>query len=244
VNALAGGGTLISFPTLTAVGVPIVSANVTSTVALCPGYLGGAFAQRDSVRRQRARLRVLAPAGILGGLTGGILLLATGDALLRQLVPFLILIACALLAAQEHIRTMVEARRRRRREVDVRSRELPAHGVSVAAVAAVFGASVYGGYFGGALGIVFLGVLGVFLVDDLREVNALKQSMSLIVNVTAALFFLTSGRVWWVAAAFLAVGSLLGGNLGGRLIGRIDPGLLRWVVVTIGVVVAVVYLVR
>jgi uncharacterized protein len=244
VNALAGGGTLISFPTLTAVGVPIVSANVTSTVALCPGYLGGAFAQRDSVRRQRARLRVLAPAGVLGGLTGGILLLATGDALLRQLVPFLILLACALLAAQEHIRDRVEARRRRRREADVRGRALPAHGVSVAAVAAVFVASIYGGYFGGALGIVFLGVLGVFLVDDLREVNALKQSMSLIVNVTAAVFFLTSGRVWWVAAALLAVGSLLGGNLGGRLVGRIDPGVLRWVVVTIGVVVAVVYLVR
>lgn len=241
VNAVAGGGTLISFPALTAVGLPVVSANVTSTVALSPGYLGGALAQRAAVGRQWDRLRVLAPAGVLGGLAGGVLLLVTGDELLERLVPYLILSASALLAGQERVRTMVERRRSRRPD---RTGPLPDHGISVTATVAVFGAAVYGGYFGAGLGIVFLAVLGAFLPDDLREVNALKQSLSFVVNLTAATFFLFSGRVWWLAALVMAVGALAGGHLGGRVAVHLDPGVLRWVVVAIGIGVAVVYLVR
>ncbi len=240
VNAVAGGGTLISFPALTAVGVPIVSANVTSTVSLSPGYVGGAYAQRGSVRAQWARLRVLAPAGALGGLLGGVLLLATGDELLERLIPFLILFACALLAGQDRVRSAIE-RRRARPGANVAVAD---HGLTTAAVATVFVASIYGGYFGAGLGIVFLAVLGVFLPDDLTDVNALKQAMSVVVNVTASLFFLFSGRVWWGAAAVMAVGALIGGNLGGRLADRLDPNVFRWLVVVIGVVVAVVYAVR
>ncbi len=240
VNAVAGGGTLISFPALTAVGVPIVSANVTSTVSLSPGYVGGAYAQRGSVRRQWGRLRVLAPAGAVGGLLGGVLLLATGDELLERLIPFLILLASALLAGQERVRRMVERRRTRR------NRATPAadHGLTAAAVITVFVASIYGGYFGAGLGIVFLAVLGVFLPDDLTDVNALKQAMSVVVNVTASLFFLFSGKVWWGAALVMAVGALVGGNLGGRLAGRLDPDVFRWLVVAIGVVVAGIYFAR
>lgn len=241
VNAVAGGGTLISFPALTAVGLPVVSANVTSTVALSPGYLGGALAQRDAVGRQWGRLRVLAPAGVLGGLAGGVLLLLTGDELLERLVPYLILSACALLAGQERVRTMVERRRSRR---PPRAGARPDHGISVPATVAVFGASIYGGYFGAGLGIIFLAVLGAFLPDDLREVNALKQSLSFVVNLTAATFFLFSGRVWWLAALIMAVGALVGGHLGGRVAVHLDPGVLRAVVVVIGIGVAVVYLVR
>jgi len=241
VNAVAGGGTLISFPALTGVGLPVVSANVTSTVALSPGYLGGALAQRESVRRQRDRLRVLAPAGILGGLAGGALLLLTGDELLERLVPFLILAASGLLAGQERIRTWLE-RRRALRPAGARSR--PDHGISAGAVVAVFAASIYGGYFGAGLGIVFLAVLGALLPDDLRDVNALKQSMSFVVNLTAATFFLFSGRVWWLAALIMAVAALGGGHLGGKLAVHLNPQVLRAVVVAIGVGVAIVYLVR
>jgi uncharacterized membrane protein YfcA len=240
VNAVAGGGTLISFPALTAVGLPIVSANVTSTVSLSPGYVGGAYAQRGSVRAQRDRLRVLAPAGAFGGLLGGLLLLATGDDLLERLIPFLILFACALLAGQDRVRSVIE-RRRTRSGAD---RSVADHGLTTAAVAMVFLASIYGGYFGAGLGIVFLAVLGVFLPDDLTDVNALKQAMSVVVNVTASLFFVFSGRVWWGAAAVMAVGALVGGNLGGRLAGRLHPAVFRWIVVAIGIVVAMVYLVR
>src|SRR5512137_2196106 len=107
VNALAGGGTLITFPMLTAVGIPAVHANVTNTVALCPGYLGGTLAQSKELRGQRARLSVLIPAGIIGGLIGGVLLLKTGERLFRQLVPFLILLASALLAVQEPLRVWI-----------------------------------------------------------------------------------------------------------------------------------------
>ena len=241
VNAVAGGGTLISFPTLTAVGVPIVSANVTSTVALSPGYLGGALAQRDSVRRQWDRVRVLAPAGVLGGLGGGVLLLVTGDDLLRRLVPWLILLACALLAGQEKVRDLVERRRARR---PAPTGAAATHGVSAGAIVAVFVASVYGGYFGAGLGIVFLAVLGALLPDDLREVNALKQTMSLVVNLTAAVFFVFSGRVWWLAALVMAIGALAGGNVGGLVAERLDPRVLRAVVVVIGIGIAVVYFVK
>jgi uncharacterized membrane protein YfcA len=242
VNAVAGGGTLISFPALTAVGVPIVSANVTSTVALCPGYVGGSFAQRDAVRRQWTRLRVLAPACAAGGLLGGVLLLATGDSLLDRLIPFLILFASALLAAQNRVRDLVA--RRRARQAEAGARALADHGLSVAAIATVFVASIYGGYFGAGLGIVFLAVLGVFLTEDLTEINAVKQALAVVVNVTAAVFFLLSGRVWWVAALVMAVGALVGGNLGGRLATRLDPDVFRWLVVALGLVVATVFFVR
>jgi uncharacterized membrane protein YfcA len=238
VNAVAGGGTLLSFPALTAVGVPIVSASVTSTVALSPGYLGGALAQGAALRRQWGRVRVLAPVCVLGGLTGGVLLLVTSDEVLDQLIPFLILAACALLAGQDRVRAIVERRRARA------GHRTPDHGIGPGALAVLFAAAVYGGYFGGGLGIVLLAVLGTVLPDDLREVNALKQTMAFAVNLTAAAFFLFSGRVWWGAAAVMAVAALGGGHLGGRLAGRLDPAVLRRVVVAVGVVVAVVYVVR
>jgi len=244
VNAVAGGGTLISFPALTAIGVPIVSANVTSTIALTPGYVGGAYAQRDSVRRQWNRLRILAPAGALGGLLGGVLLLTTSDDLLRLLIPYLILLSCALLAGQDKVSDLVEARRARRQASEQGARERADHGLSAAAVITVFLASIYGGYFGAGLGIVFLAVLGVFLPDDLTDVNALKQALAVVVNLTAAAFFVFSGRVWWGAALVMAIGAVLGGNLGGRVAGRLDPLVFRWIVVAIGVGIAIVYLVR
>lgn len=245
VNAVAGGGTLISFPALTAVGVPIVSANVTSTIALSPGYVGGSVAQRDGIRRQWPRLRLFAPLAALGGLAGGALLVATDDDLLRRLIPWLILLSCALLAGQDRIRAAVETRRARRaqRRPDG-ARALGDHGVSLAAVVTVFVAAIYGGYFGAGLGIIFLAVLGIFLPDDLTELNALKQALSVVVNLTAAVFFVFSGLVWWGAAAVMALGAVVGGNLGGRLAARLDPRLFRRGVVAIGVAVALVYLVR
>ncbi|MDQ5853657.1 MAG: sulfite exporter TauE/SafE family protein, partial [Chloroflexota bacterium] len=104
VNALAGGGTLITFPLLTAVGVPAVAANVTNTVALCPGYLGATLAQANDLRGQQRRLWLLVPSAVIGGIAGGILLLNTGDRVFRMLVPFLILLAAGLLAVQERLR--------------------------------------------------------------------------------------------------------------------------------------------
>ena len=235
VNALAGGGTLITFPTLVAVGVPAVSANVTNTVALSPGYLGGTYGQREDLDGQGRRLRLLAPAAVLGGLVGGILLLATGEELFRDLVPFLILGASGLLAVQERIRAWIG------RRLVPRSGSDPGEAWIVLPA---FAASVYGGYFGAGLGVIFLAVLGLVVEDTLTRINALKQALSFLVNVTAAAFFVFSGRVVWSAALVMAVGALLGGSIGGRLAGRLPAHVLRGVVVVIGLIVGIVYLVR
>jgi uncharacterized membrane protein YfcA len=235
VNALAGGGTLITFPTLVAVGVPAVSANVTNTVALSPGYLGGTYGQREDLDGQGRRLRLLAPAAVVGGLVGGILLLATGEELFRDLVPFLILGASGLLAVQERIRAWIG------RRLVPRSGSDPGE---VWVVLPAFAASVYGGYFGAGLGVILLAVLGLVVEDTLTRINALKQALSFLVNVTAAAFFVFSGRVVWSAALVMAVGALLGGSIGGRLAGRLPAHVLRGVVVVIGLIVGVVYLVR
>lgn len=236
VNAVAGGGTLISFPVLTAVGLPAVAANVTNTVALSPGYISGAHAQREDLAGQRRRVWVLAPVGVVGGVVGGILLLVTGEELFRRLVPWLILAACGLLAAQPRVQRWVAAQAGRRGRVPVA--DAPPGPVAVAAVAV---ASVYGGYFGAGLGIILLAVLGAVLHDDLVRVNALKQVLSIAVNVAATVFFVFSGRVVWAAAVAVAVGALLGGRVGGRLVRRLPAPVLRGVVITVGVFVATVF---
>ncbi len=237
VNALAGGGTLITFPMLTAVGVPALAANVTNTVALCPGYFGATLAQRSDLRGQRRRMLLLLPAGALGGIAGGILLLNTGERLFRALVPLLILLASGLLAVQEPVRAWLV-----RRAGAARTDAGPGSGAAGALPVGL--AAVYGGYFGAGLSVIVLAVLGLTLDDSLTRLNALKQSISLSVNVAAALLFLFSGQVVWPAAAVMAAGALAGGAMGGRLAGRVRPSTLRWIVVATGVTVAVVYLAR
>lgn len=235
VNALAGGGTLITFPMLTAVGVPAVAANVTNTVALCPGYLGATFAQSKDLRGQRARLWLALPAAVAGGVAGAVLLLNTGERTFRLLVPYLILLASVLLALQEPLRAWLV-----RRQGPGRS---PA-GAERWAALPMAGAAVYGGYFGAGLSVIVLAALALTIDDTLTRLNALKQAVAFSVNVAAAVFFVFSGHVDWPAAGVMAVGALVGGSLGGRLAGRISPVTLRRVVVVIGVLVAIVYLVR
>lgn len=235
VNALAGGGTLITFPTLMAIGVPAVAANVTNTVALCPGYLGATFAQSKDLQGQRRRMWLVLPAGIIGGVLGGVLLLSTEERVFRTLVPFLILLASALLAVQNPVRAWLQ------RQSAHRNGTRSSEGVAMLPVGL---AAVYGGYFGAGLSVIVLAVLGLFLSDSLTRLNALKQSVAFAVNIAAAVFFVFSGQVQWLLALVMAVGALLGGSLGGRLAGRIKASTLRWIVVTIGVVVATVYFIR
>jgi uncharacterized membrane protein YfcA len=226
VNAIAGGGTLITFPTLVAIGIPTVSANVTNTVALCPGYLGGAHAQRAELVGQRGLLRRLALAGVVGALVGSILLLATSDETFEFVVPFLILVACGLLLFQDRLRAAVELHR--------------PHGTHRAALPAVmFAGAVYGGYFGAGLGIMMLAVLGILLSEPMRRLNAVKSAMALLINGVAAVFFAFSGEVVWELTPIMAVASLVGGHLGGRIASRLDPRLFRLLVVAFGVAVAV-----
>jgi len=236
VNALAGGGTLISFPMLLALGVPPISANVTNTVALVPGYLGGTVAQRADLDRQGRRLRVLMPAAALGGLAGAALLLLTPESVFEVLVPILILAAVGVLALGDAVKRRVAERISR--AVDGAPEHLlgPAIGV--------FAAAIYGGYFGGGLGIIVLAVLGVILVDSLTRLNALKQATSLVVNAVAAGVFVVFGDVVWSAAGVMLVCAVVGGYLGGTLAGRVPARVLQRIVLVIGVAVAVGYAVR
>jgi uncharacterized membrane protein YfcA len=235
VNALAGGGTLITFPMLMAVGIPAVPANITNTVALCPGYLGGTFAQWRDLRGHERRLWLLAPAGALGGVAGGLLLLNTGETMFRALVPYLILLATGLLAVQDRLRTWLLSRG---------NGGEAANPHETWTMLPVFLAAIYGGYFGAGLSVIVLAVLGLVLEDTLTRLNALKQIISFSVNIAAAIFFLFSGQIVWPAMLVMAVGSLAGGVLGGRLAGRIKPAMLRRLVVTAGVIIALFYLVR
>lgn len=234
-NALAGGGTLITFPTLLAVGLPSVAANITNTVALCPGYLGGSLAQKEDLRGQGKRLLWMLPVGALGGVFGGYLLLISGEKLFSQLVPYLILGATALLAVQDPLRKWLL--RHSQPGLESSSNEK-------AALLPVWLAAVYGGYFGAGMSVIILAVLGLVVEDTLTRLNALKQLIGLCVNVAAAIYFLFSGQVYWLVALVMAVGALLGGAMGGRLAGKVKPATLRTIVVAIGLVVGVIYLVK
>ncbi len=235
INALAGGGTLITFPALVALGLPAVAANITNTIALSPGYIGGTLAQANDLKGQGKRLWLLIPAGAIGGVIGGILLLYSGEKIFRALVPFLILLASGLLAIQDPVRAWLL----RRAEKNV------AHTPSEKwAMLPVGLAAIYGGYFGAGLSVIVLAVLGLVVEDTLTRLNALKQIIGFSVNFAAAIFFLFSGKVVWPVAVVMMVGALLGGALGGRLAGRVKPATLRWIVVTIGVIVSIIYFIK
>src|SRR5512139_3557416 len=235
VNALAGGGTLITFPVLTAVGIPPVAASITNTVALSPGYFGATLAQLKDIRGQERRLKLLLPAGAIGGIVGGVLLLQTTDKLFRELVPYLILMAAILLALQDRLRAWLLRRL-------AQSGRTGLH--EAWAIPPVFLQSIYGGYFGACLSVILLALLGLVLEDTVTRLNGLKQAIAFSVNIAAAIFFLFSGQVVWLAAIVMAVGAVMGGALGGRLAGRVKPSSLRRIVVVIGLIVGVIYLVR
>lgn len=229
VNAIAGGGSLLSFPALLAIGLPAVVANVTNTVALAPGYVGATLAQRRQLRGQGTRLRQLLLAALLGGLCGGLLLLHSSERLFTALVPWLILSGSLLLAAQEPLRHWLQRR--------ARAHDQP-QSERVAALP-VFVASIYGGYFGAGLSVILLALLAITLEDNLTRLSALKQVLALASNLAAALLFLLVAPGAWIPAVVMAVASMAGGVVGGKLAGRLNPQLLRGLVVTIGVTVAI-----
>jgi uncharacterized membrane protein YfcA len=231
VNAIAGGGSLITFPALLAGGMLPVTASLTNTVALCPGYVGATFAQRRDLAGQRSRLIMLVPVSAVCGVLGALLLLHTRDAAFKAIVPYLILLAAALLAAQNWLRSWLVAR--------------AAGGHSEAWAMVPMGlTAVYGGYFGAGMGVMMLAAFSVVLGDTLTRLNALKQVSSLAINVGAAAVFVGSGRVDWPIAGVMFAASAAGGALGGLVASRIPPAVLRWTVVALAVVVAIVYLVK
>lgn len=234
-NAVAGGGSLIAFPALLWTGQGAVAANVTNTVSLWPGYLAGGLSYRDQLAEDRDRAVPLAVVGAVGGAAGSALLLVAPPGVFDAIVPYLVLLAVALLAAQPRIKAAVDLRRARRSDGTPHSQ--------VPLFAAILLGSVYGGYFGGGLGVILLAVLGIFLPDDLGRLNGLKNALALVVNTLALVAFGLFGPVSWLAVAVVGPAAMAGGVIGSRAARRLPPPLLRGLVVAWGTVVGIVLLV-
>jgi len=232
LNVLVGGGSLITYPTLLALGHPPVLANVTNNLGMIPGNAAGVLAYRPLLAGQRSSLLALVPASLLGGLSGAILLLALPAKLFAAVVPLLIALASVLMALQPRIKAWIERRRGSRQ----------ATGLPL--LAGVYLAGLYGGYFGAAQGVLLLAVMAVGLDEGLQRLNGFKNALVLIVNGTAALVFIGFTRVDWRVAALIAVGTAVGGWLGGRYGRRIQEPQLRRTIVVIGLVVAAVLALR
>jgi uncharacterized membrane protein YfcA len=238
VNGMAGGGSLVSYPALLATGHGALVANVTNTVGILPGYAGGAAGFRGELTSQRQRVREFAPLALLGGLAGAGLLLTTPEDVFDGVAPVLIIAACLLFAAQPLLSKAIARRRAAAGliAVDPDDPEQAHRPVPPAAKAAVFVASVYGGYFGAGLGVIYLAVLGTVLPDPLPKINSLRGVLSLVVNALAVILFGIAADVAWDAAGVLAVTSLVGGYIGARTALRLPAPVLRSVVLCFGVV--------
>jgi uncharacterized membrane protein YfcA len=231
LNGVAGGGSLVSFPALLALGYGSIAANVTSTVGILSGYLGGVAGYRRELDGQRARVRALLPVSIGGAVLGAVILLLTPDRAFEAAVPWLILVACGLFAAQPSLARRVAARR-------AATCEPAATEIGWGVRAGVFGAAVYGAYFGAGLGVILLAVLAIGLEDQLIRLNGLRGVLALLVNLVAVVLFAVAAPVAWGAAGLLAVSALGGGWVGARGARRLPPRVLRALVITFGLVAA------
>jgi uncharacterized membrane protein YfcA len=226
VNVIVGSGSLITFPTLLALGYPPVLANVSNTVGLVPGSVSATVAYRRELTGQRSRLLQLGPVSLAGGLVGAVLLLALPHSVFKAVVPALIGLAAALMALQPIMSARLDRRGPRH-----------THG-GAPLVAGVFLTGIYGGYFGAAQGVILIALLAVFIDDDLQRLNGTKNALALTVNAVSGLFFVITTHISWPVAGLIAAGSVLGGQIGGRYGRRIPAPVLRWVVVAVGLGVA------
>jgi uncharacterized membrane protein YfcA len=227
VNAVAGGGSLLMFPALLAVGFPPLAANVTNSVIQCPGYVGLALGSRRELRGQQSRVLSTTGVAVAGSLLGSLLLLVLPTRVFDAVVPALVALASVLLGVQPWL-----SRRIGEPRPDVPDRR-------TILLPAVFFAAVYGGYFGGALGVILIAVLAVTAHDDLRRLNAVKGVLSLIISVVSVAVFAVGAPVDWAVVALLAPTTLVGGFLGAKLAGRLPAPVLRVAVVVVGLAVSI-----
>ncbi|MCW5937271.1 MAG: sulfite exporter TauE/SafE family protein [Fimbriimonadaceae bacterium] len=225
VNAIAGGGSLVSFPTLVGLGMPALPANATNSVALWPGSLSGALGYANRFAETKRYLWLLLPPTVLGSAVGAWLLVTTSARSFQVLVPFLILIATLLLAFQPAIRRWAVERTEGR------------HPSSMGLLGGLlqFAVSLYGGYFGAGMGIMMLAVIGLLADHDVHGMNALKNWLSVVINIAASTLFIVRGLVSWGPCLAVMAGSVLGGFFSARLSQRVPSETLRRLIVVYGV---------
>lgn len=232
VNALAGGGSLLLFPALLATGFSPLAANVTNSVAQCPGYVGFALGSRRELRGQRGRVLSTMGVAVLGSLAGSLLLLVLPAPVFNAVIPALVALASLLLGVQPWLAQWIG------------EPESPAPDRYAVLLPAVFVGAVYGGYFGGALGVLLIAVLTLTVHDDLRRLNAVKGILSLIISVVTVPVFALGAPVDWLAVALLAPATLVGGFIGAKLAGRLPAFALRVGVVVAGLAVSIYLFLR
>jgi len=232
VNAIVGSGSLITFPTLLALGYPPVLANVSNNIGLVPGSASAVVAYRRELEGQGNRVRQLGAASLTGGLTGAVLLLALPSSVFKAAIPVLVLLAAVLMGVQPRISAWLASRGERK-----------LHGGAPLLVG-VFLTGIYGGYFGAAQGVILISLLAIFIDDDLQRLNGAKNVLALVVNGAAAVTFLLFATVSWSVVALIAAGSTVGGQLGGHYGRRLPAGVLRASIVVVGVGVAITLFVK
>jgi uncharacterized protein len=237
INTVVGAGTLITFPTLLALGIPPVTANVSNTIGLAPGSLSGALSMRTELVGQRERVVRLGIASLIGGVAGAVLLLGLPSSAFAAIVPVLIGIGCLLVIIQPWLsRRLAE-----RSGVDAEARRGSGSGWLWSGILLT---GVYGGYFGAAQGVLLLAIMGIALIETLNRINAVKNVLALIVNAVAGLVFAVlpltpwaqpEADVNWLVVAAIAIGSVLGAQLGGRVGRRLPATVYRVIIVVVGV---------
>jgi uncharacterized protein len=232
MNSIAGGGTLVTFPSLIWIGIPSIAANATSTVALLPATFGGAVGYRNKIRPIVPWLKLFVPVSLLGGLIGGVLLVQTPSKMFDSLVPFLILFATILFMAQASFARLFGMK-------SVTARHSPPSKRWIyGSIVFQFGVAVYGGYFGAGIGILMLASLGMLGFEDIHEMNTLKVILGFLINIVAAVYFVASGLIYWPDAIVMACGAVIGGYSGAHYAQKVPQKKVRMAITSIGLIIS------
>jgi uncharacterized protein len=240
INSVAGGGTLLTFPALLAFGVPPIAANATSTVALVPGSFSAFWGYRGDLKRGTRTLVAFAIPSVIGGVLGALVVNRVGDKTFAKLVPWLIFGATALFVVQAPVRAWIQRRLSRPAPADGEQGRGALAGVMLVQLAV----ATYGGFFGAGIGILMLATLGFLGLESIHRMNGVKNFAAVCINGVASITFIALGRVQWHLALLMAVGAILGGQLGARVAKRIGEPNVRRVVVLVGVGIGCWMLVR
>lgn len=232
INAVAGGGTLVSFPILLSIGLRPIDANITNTVSLVLGYAGGAYSQRKALGSYRGKLSAWIIIAGLGGIFGSFLLTLMSEKIFESIVPLLIFVACALLACQGFLKRLIFAKERK------------SSGHELLILTTIFLSATYGGYFGAGLGIILMSILGLTFNEGIKEINSLKAVLSFAINICAASFLIFSGSIHWNLVFIMSISSLIGGLVGGKIVHKIHPEMLKTVLIVFGIAVGIKMLVN